>query len=447
MHDVRALQVPTSQQLPGWLRPGAKVEVVMTEPGLKGSRYGATLLSSDGPMAEVEYDDLNDDGEAQLRELVPVDTLTPPPPPPPSKWATAITIGSPVQLLHEGGWWSMILSGRRVPTAAEPASFLVRSAIYQTEYWTTEDVLRPQWLFCAEQWKLQGVYIDEATVRQPGSGQQSQKRREPPAGWVAVVHEAPSRTYLTFSGPSGQRARSFAEAWRMHAAEEMQQGSVALTSQDDVASAAYYFNLGEDGVVEATTRDDAGIIGTTFQAANSMWAGYEIGSTACCVRGFAASFPWGHPRSRGPAYIVETLVDCHMYPFALDQLPSELVQAHYRGSKKTTPSKRHRSDSSNGEEEAKGNGGAETSMVVTVPDTPKRSSAPLQGYCIYCLDAVADTVFIHGTTGHRCYCEACSKRWRCRDCPACRRHIDRTIKFYDVAHYDSDTAGTGGAGT
>jgi integrase len=40
-----------------------------------------------------------------------------------------------------------------------------------------------------------------------------------PPGWEMLLHHAPSRTYSTFQGPEGRRARSMAEAWRIHRGE------------------------------------------------------------------------------------------------------------------------------------------------------------------------------------------------------------------------------------
>ena len=108
----------------------------MAEHGLEGSQYGATVLSClpDGHVY-VEYDALNEDGmesDILLREWVAADLITPPPPPAPTGFGNALTIGSPVQFLHDAGWWTVILSGHRMPTALEPTDHLVRSLVYNT---------------------------------------------------------------------------------------------------------------------------------------------------------------------------------------------------------------------------------------------------------------------------------------------------------------------------
>jgi hypothetical protein len=48
-----------------------------------------------------------------------------------------------------------------------------------------------------------------------------------PPGWAMLLHHAPSRTYSTFQGPEGRRARSMAEAWRIHRGEST---SAAISS-------------------------------------------------------------------------------------------------------------------------------------------------------------------------------------------------------------------------
>lgn len=425
-----------------WLRQGTKVEVTMSEDGLMGSHYSATVLSSDSDgHVHVRYDALSEgckDSDSMLSEWVEAAFLSPLPPPLPVDFCNTVTIGSPVQYLFEGGWWNVILSGRREPTASEPSCFLVRSAVYHTEYWTREDMLRPQWVFCDEQWKLNGVYVDDSTMVlgrrsqnscQPDPVQPESAGQNLPTGWKRHIHESNSRKYSTFSGPLGKRARSLLEVRRMHNAQR--DGEVGVSTVCSSQSSAY-FNLGEDGVVEAHIRDEAGLLGTTFYATNNVWADFGTGSTPCCVRGFAEWFPWHDPRRQGPAYIIQSIFDCHMYPFALEMLPQQL-QAKYMIAK---GQERCESDSHcaptheySGEED--------TSPVLRVHSAEKASL--LRGSCIFCLNAPANTIFVHGQSGHRCYCIACSKLWKARrrhDCPVCRTRVDRIITYYDAADYE-----------
>ena len=49
-----------------------------------------------------------------------------------------------------------------------------------------------------------------------------------PEGWSEVMHQAKARNYSTFRGPNGERAKSRAEAWRLH--ERSEDGHSAATS-------------------------------------------------------------------------------------------------------------------------------------------------------------------------------------------------------------------------
>ena len=58
-----------------------------------------------------------------------------------------------------------------------------------------------------------------------------------PEGWEEQRHEAPARTYTTYRGPSGERTRSRAEAWRLfHTAAQPQ--ATASAAGDAAAAAA-----------------------------------------------------------------------------------------------------------------------------------------------------------------------------------------------------------------
>ena len=130
--------------------------------------------------------------------------------------------------------------------------------------------------------------------------------------------------------------------------------------------------------------------------------------------------------------------DGHCYPFTFSMLPYEIKcqvksqkqsrsKLRSTGAGKTAKVVHSTVETSN-----------ETAMVLhSAVDMNK--SPFIHGKCIFCLAAPAETVFVHGESGHRCYCSACTKIWkdeRHRECPVCRERVDRTIRLFDAADYD-----------
>ena len=130
------------------------------------------------------------------------------------------------------------------------------------------------------------------------------------------------------------------------------------------------------------------------------------------------------------------LDDMHCYPVMPSMLPAQLQSQYNRSDAKQSASKRKRStavsnlrtDECGAPPSAIGGGN------IILCQNPN-----LGGGCVHCLDAPAETVFVHGDSGHRCFCAGCAEKWkrsRRRDCPICRRHVDRVIRLYDSAVYD-----------
>ena len=422
---MESLALNEEQHRARWLIKGAKVEVALKEEGLLESRYGATVLARNSKgHVHVEFEAFFEDTGAnvRLREWVDYEQVLPPPPRTPVGFYKALDIGASLQFLFDAGWWDVILIQRRTPTAAEPGGFLVRSALYQTEYWTDEGMLRPKWMYNETTgWEMHGAHIEGPPARKL------------PTGWVELVHRSPSRDYSTYAGPCGKKARSCAEAWRVHEAERA--GQHAIVTRPTTR----HFDLGEYGVVAAQTSDEAGIVGIIFDLPRSTWSGYENGTSTCCARGFVGAFPW--PQSKGPAYIVQALDDMHCYPVMPHMLPSEL-QAQYSHKSRRRSRKRIRKHAGIRAPNKSPNGAL---IKYTAPagnssaeGTPE-AHTPTAGKCVHCLDAPAETVFVHGDSGHRCCCAGCAKVWmhaRRRDCPICRRRIEHVVRLFDAAVYD-----------
>lgn len=73
------------------------------------------------------------------------------------------------------------------------------------------------------------------------------------------------------------------------------------------------FELGPNGVVQGTTTDTSGVIGTTLEIPYSAWPGWSNGTARCRIEGYIEHFPW--PEGASPAYVVQTMDDGWLYEF------------------------------------------------------------------------------------------------------------------------------------
>jgi hypothetical protein len=176
--------------------------------------------------------DLTPGAKAELEGPRPAAPKVPHRPPPPPKtqekrWSKVeeAILASLVDVHGDGSWdlvaakmrsrssasvarhWSAMRSPRRkLPTAkgAAPSDVLTSSENEQTQQGADRSAV--------------GTWLQHGDRESDGSdliGLGGQKKALP-EGWTETVHEAPARSYSTFAGPTGQRARSIAEAWRMH---------------------------------------------------------------------------------------------------------------------------------------------------------------------------------------------------------------------------------------
>ena len=82
-----------------------------------------------------------------------------------------------------------------------------------------------------------------------------------PEGWTEKIHEAKARSYSTFHGPGGLRARSVAEAWRMHGEAGTDAAAPAGAEAEDDADAAVG---AEDNAGEDAASKDAAITNADY---------------------------------------------------------------------------------------------------------------------------------------------------------------------------------------
>lgn len=129
--DRTSIPAPKDGAKDTWsgIEAGMGADVEMTEEGLIGSRYSATVRglrpAPDGKRkpkeALVEYDTLFDEadedvqvGEGEgaprrLQEWVPIVSLHAVPPRPPDGWLSRVRPGDVLDALYEGGWWTVIV--------------------------------------------------------------------------------------------------------------------------------------------------------------------------------------------------------------------------------------------------------------------------------------------------------------------------------------------------
>ena len=191
---------PTEPSAYGWgaagladaLVPGAAVEVLGVEEGLRGACFAARLVEApaggggggggggSGGGAWVEYADLyeaEDEGSAALVEWVKLEQLRLAPPPTPPGFLGLVRVGDRLQLSHEDCWWDMTLeevspeaspgqggrggggarrAARRSGAAGSASAggrgrpFRVSSVLYNAAHYARPSELRPLWLWGAD---------------------------------------------------------------------------------------------------------------------------------------------------------------------------------------------------------------------------------------------------------------------------------------------------------
>ena len=159
-----------------WLHVGSLVEVEQLEEGLQESRFSARLLRINADRAFVEFAAFSeDDGEGPLCTWVMLAQLWPPPPPAPPNFFDKVgelnyeDHAVHLELEYEGGWWAVILRGRR-HRACGALELLVQSERYQKQRWFGIERLRPRWRFLGTAWLAEGYgVIEYSSARLQGS--------------------------------------------------------------------------------------------------------------------------------------------------------------------------------------------------------------------------------------------------------------------------------------
>ena len=120
----------------------------MLEKGLRGSRFTAQVLQTDGARAQVQFFAFNESDKPEappLTEWVKTSQLWPSPPPPPPDFLASVRHGQPLSLLHEDGWWDVTLASVAADGGERP--YQVTSSQYRSAMQVGGDALRPQWSF------------------------------------------------------------------------------------------------------------------------------------------------------------------------------------------------------------------------------------------------------------------------------------------------------------
>ena len=137
-----------------WCTCGMRVEVLLTEEGLAGSRYVARVIEKPAKgRALVEFEAFNEEGSetALLREYHKAENIQPVPPSTPDGFLKRLTHGDEVEVLHDDGWWRMTFQGTR--SARGDVEYHVSSTLYQVERWVTADEVRPNWKRWGSKWR------------------------------------------------------------------------------------------------------------------------------------------------------------------------------------------------------------------------------------------------------------------------------------------------------
>ena len=158
-----------------WCKIDMRVEVILVDEGLAGSRYAGRVISMKKGQALIQFEvrmprparnrsmpqvstcattlqSFNEeDSEALLREWHKGENLQPVPPPTPTGFHKLLTHGDEVEVRYDDGWWRMTFLGtRQVEGVTE---FNVWSELYQVGRWVTAVEVRPSWQRWGSKWR------------------------------------------------------------------------------------------------------------------------------------------------------------------------------------------------------------------------------------------------------------------------------------------------------
>lgn len=144
-------RIMAAEYPPTFCTSGARIEVILTEEGLYGSRYAARVVEVVKGKAQVEFEAFTEeeDPDAHVREWHTFDRFQPVPPPTPEGFHQRLTAGDEVEALHDDGWWIMTFRG----TQNNGNEFIVTSDMYQVERCVAADQLRPRWKRWGTKWR------------------------------------------------------------------------------------------------------------------------------------------------------------------------------------------------------------------------------------------------------------------------------------------------------
>lgn len=151
-----------SKSVPQRFSFGMEVEVKGRDKGFEGSWYLAEVLSAkEAGACTVQYDGLYETppagqpGTTPVQETVSSDHLRPKPPATPPNWPEKLTVGMPLELRHDDGWWQVTY----VSTKVGSSQLLVKSAHWGSQHLVEQADLRPGWRWSAlsNDWMIKGA--------------------------------------------------------------------------------------------------------------------------------------------------------------------------------------------------------------------------------------------------------------------------------------------------
>ena len=131
---------------------GTLVEVQGVDDGFLGSWYGCRVLEVQERRSrlrlKLRYEACQEDDGSFWEDWFDIKHVRPAPPAHDPQFIDTLSVGQPLEINHEDGWWEVLLVGAAERTAELP-KYIVEARRYKVRHIVPASSLRPAWKWVA----------------------------------------------------------------------------------------------------------------------------------------------------------------------------------------------------------------------------------------------------------------------------------------------------------
>ena len=131
---------------------GTLVEVQGVDDGFLGSWYGCRVLEVQERRSrlrlKLRYEAFQEDDGSFWEDWFDIKHVRPAPPAHDPQFIDTLSVGQPLEINHEDGWWEVLLVGAAERTAELP-KYIVEARRYKVRHIVPAASLRPAWKWVA----------------------------------------------------------------------------------------------------------------------------------------------------------------------------------------------------------------------------------------------------------------------------------------------------------